>query len=95
LFELTGKIRDLYYDTGIHPAGVIISENSLTGSVPLKLEKDYLLALFEEDKLAKLGLKKYDFLSLRETLGFIREVRESLQINLPDYREINLADQKT
>ncbi|CAG8611086.1 4115_t:CDS:2, partial [Ambispora gerdemannii] len=74
LFELTGKIRDLYYDTGIHPAGVIISENSLAGSVPLKLEKDYLLALFEEDKLAKLGLKKYDFLSLRETLGFIREL---------------------
>ncbi|CAG8574802.1 5337_t:CDS:2 [Ambispora gerdemannii] len=63
LFQLTGKIQNLYYDTGIHPAGVIISESSLTGSVPLKSEKDCLLTLFEEDKLAQLGLKKYDFLN--------------------------------
>jgi DNA polymerase-3 subunit alpha len=95
LFELTEKIQGLYYDTGIHPAGVIISENSLAGSVPLKSEKDYLLVLFEEDKLAKLGLKKYDFLSLRETLGFIREAKEILQTNLPSYQEVNLEDKKT
>ncbi|CAG8456875.1 27251_t:CDS:2 [Gigaspora margarita] len=95
LFQLAEKIQNLYYDTGIHPAGVIISTNSLIGTVPLKSEKDYLLALFEENALAKLGLKKYDFLSLRETLGFIRETRESLPISLPDYREINLADPKT
>ena len=95
LFQLTSKIQHLYYDTGIHPAGVIISESSLTGSVPLKSEKDCLLTLFEEDKLAQLGLKKYDFLSLRETLGFIREAREILAINLPNYREINLSDPKT
>ncbi|CAG8771802.1 4077_t:CDS:1, partial [Ambispora leptoticha] len=95
LFQLTDKIQNLYYDTGIHPAGVIISESSLTGSVPLKSEKDYLLTLFEEDKLAELGLKKYDFLSLRETLGFIREAREILKVNLPDYREVSLTDQKT
>ncbi|CAG8602497.1 10345_t:CDS:2, partial [Diversispora eburnea] len=95
LYKLTGKIQNLYYDTGIHPAGVIISESSLIGAVPLKSEKDYLLMLFEEDKLAGLGLKKYDFLSLRETLGFIREAREILKVNLPDYQEINLSDQKT
>jgi len=61
----------------------------------LKSEKDYLLTLLEEDKLAELGLKKYDFLSLRETLSFIHEAREILSTNLPDYQEINLADQKT
>ncbi|CAG8836120.1 32788_t:CDS:2, partial [Racocetra persica] len=75
LFKLAEKIHNLYYDTGVHPAGVVISTNSLVGSVPLKTEKDYLLTLFEENKLAELGLKKYDFLSLRETLGFIREAR--------------------
>ena len=92
---MTSKIQSLYYDTGIHPAGVIISESSLIGSVPLRSEKDCLLTLFEEDKLAGLGLKKYDFLSLRETLGFIREAREILKVNLPDYQEIDLTDQKT
>ena len=95
LFQLASKIQNLYFDTGIHPAGVVISEGSLIGTVPLKLEKDCLLTLFEEDKLAELGLKKYDFLSLRETLGFIREAREILKVNLPDYQEINLTDQKT
>ncbi|CAI2202067.1 14245_t:CDS:1 [Funneliformis geosporum] len=92
---MTSKIQSLYYDTGIHPAGVIISESSLVGSVPLKSEKDCLLTLFEEDELAGLGLKKYDFLSLRETLGFIREVKEILKVNLPNYQEIDLTDQKT
>ncbi|CAH1755736.1 9164_t:CDS:10 [Entrophospora sp. SA101] len=95
LFQLTGKIQNLYYDTSIHPAGIIISATSLIGMVPLKSEKDYLLALSEEDKLAKLGLKKYDFLSLRETLGFIREARTNPQISLPTYQEVNLADKKT
>jgi DNA polymerase III subunit alpha len=95
LFQLVEKIQDLHYDTGTHPSGIIISANSLVGSVPLKSEKDYLLTLFEEDKLIELGLKKYDFLSLRETLGFIREARKILKINLPDYQELNLTDQKT
>jgi hypothetical protein len=42
-----------------------------------------------------LGLKKYDFLSLRETLGFVKEAKEILQISLPDYQGVDLNDQKT
>ncbi|CAG8445056.1 18100_t:CDS:2, partial [Cetraspora pellucida] len=95
LFKLAEKIQNLYYDTGIHPAGIVISTGSLVGLVPLKAEKDYLLALFEENKLAELGLKKYDFLSLRETLGLIREARSILSTSLPDYQKISLTDQKT
>ncbi|WNE40277.1 MAG: Error-prone DNA polymerase [Mycoplasmataceae bacterium] len=95
LFQLVNKIQNLYYDTGIHPAGIIISPSSLIGLIPLRSENDYFLSLFEEENLAKLGLKKYDFLSLRETLGFIREAKEILQINLPDYQELNLKDEKT
>jgi DNA polymerase-3 subunit alpha len=95
LFKLAGKIHNLHYDIGIHPAGVVISPNSLVGLVPLRAEKDHLLTLFEEDKLAELGFKKYDFLSLRETLGFIREARSILPASLPEYQEISLTDQKT
>ncbi|MCE8163703.1 MAG: DNA polymerase III subunit alpha [Candidatus Moeniiplasma glomeromycotorum] len=95
LIPLTKKIQDLYSGIGLHPAGVIISTGSLIGSVPLQSEKNYLLALFEEDKLTELGLKKYDFLSLRETLGFIREVKEILSTDLPNYQQINLSDKKT
>jgi DNA polymerase-3 subunit alpha len=95
LFQLANKIHNLYYDTGIHPAGIIISPSSLIGLIPLRSENDFFLSLFEEEKLAKLGLKKYDFLSLRETLGFIRESKEIIQTNLPDYQELNLEDEKT
>ena len=97
-FALVEKIQDLYYDSGIHPAGIVIAEQTLIGLVPLKLEKNYLLTLFEEKNFTQLGLKKYDFLSLKETLGFIRETREFLSnksAELPDYQEVNLADEKT
>jgi len=97
-FNLVEKIQNLYYDTSIHPAGIVIAEQTLVGLVPLKTENDYLITLFEENNFSQLGLKKYDFLSLKETLGFIRETREILsskKINLPDYQEVNLTDEKT
>ncbi|CAG8674229.1 5227_t:CDS:2, partial [Cetraspora pellucida] len=81
------KLKEITSLAGESPDFIVISTNSLVGSVPLKTEKDYLLTLFEENKLAELGLKKYDFLSLRETLGFIREARSILSISLPDYQE--------
>ncbi|CAJ0841917.1 10678_t:CDS:2 [Entrophospora sp. SA101] len=86
---LQEKVQDLHYDTSLHPAGVIIAENSLLGLVPLRTEKDYLIALFEENKLGCLGLKKYDFLSLKETLGFIQQTRKILAIELPGYQELD------
>jgi len=44
----------------------------------VKKEEKYLLSLYDENKLASLGLKKYDFLSLAESLAlpsldFIKE----------------------
>lgn len=94
-FNLSESIENLYYDTSIHPAGVIISEQSLVGNIPLKLEKNFLLALFEEESFSQLGFKKYDFLSLKETLSLIRESRELLPINFPDYHQVKLDDAKT
>jgi DNA polymerase III alpha subunit len=82
---------------------VVISDSPLVGLVPLKQEKNYLLALFEEDKLALLGLKKYDFLSLKETFAFInfnfvqesREFFQLLKLDFPSYQSVDLQDEKT
>jgi len=72
--------------------------------VPLSTQKDYSLTFFEEDKLTQLGLKKYDFLSLKETfsfvtdiktLSFLSEVKGILKIDLPSYQEVDLKDKKT
>ena len=103
-FALTEKIQNLYYDVSVHPAGIIINEKPLIGTVPLSSQKDFLLTFFGEDKLTQLGLKKYDFLSLKETfsfvtdiktLGFLSEVKGTLKVNLPNYQEVDLKDKKT
>ncbi|CAG8804305.1 10095_t:CDS:2, partial [Racocetra persica] len=80
--------------------GVIINERSLAGSIPVKLESDFLVSLFEEEQLAQLGFKKYDFLSLKETLGFVTLIKnltshQHLPAKLPTYQEVDLADPKT
>lgn len=90
------KIWKLYYDVSLHPSGIIISDISLLGLVPLSIRDGYLLSLWEEDKLNKLRLKKYDFLSLKDALGFIRDVQELLpNIQLPNYNQVDLRNQKT
>lgn len=100
-FTLAMKIKDLYWGVGIHPSGVVIAERPLTQwLVPIKKEEKWLLSFYEESKLALLGLKKYDFLSLAETLelpslDFIKEVKDVLKIKLPSYHEINFQDEKT
>ncbi|KLL02310.1 MAG: DNA polymerase III alpha subunit [Mycoplasmataceae bacterium RC_NB112A] len=99
---LAMKIKDLHYGTGAHPSGIIISTNRslLQFLIPVKKEEGVLFSFYEENKLALLGLKKYDFLSLAESfalpsLDFIKEWKDILRIKLPDYQEISLQDEKT
>ncbi|CAG8835991.1 9391_t:CDS:2, partial [Cetraspora pellucida] len=95
--ESIKKIQDLYYNTSVHPSGVVIAERSLVGTVPIKSEKDFLVTFFEENQLTQLGFKKYDFLSLKETLSFVSLIKglSSLRRKLPSYHEVDLADPKT
>ncbi|CAG8468909.1 17460_t:CDS:2, partial [Racocetra fulgida] len=94
---LTEKIQDLYYNTSVHPSGVVIAERSLVGTVPVKSEKDFLVTFFEENQLTQLGFKKYDFLSLKETLSFVSLIKglSSLRRKSPSYHEVDLTDPKT
>ena len=73
--------------------------------IPLQKEKNFFLTFFSEEHLNKIGLRKYDFLSLKETLGIIANLKkenvfleeknnESLP-NFPSYQEIDLSDKKT
>ncbi|CAG8499869.1 31281_t:CDS:2 [Gigaspora margarita] len=96
---LIERIQDLYYDTSIHPSGVVIAERSLVGTIPTKSEKDFLITFFEENQLTQLGFKKYDFLSLKETLGFVSLIKglnsPSTPNKLPSYHEVDFTDSKT
>ena len=95
LFYLLEKINVLYWDVQLHPSGIIISEKSLE-NVPLAFFQDYPVVFWEEKKLNELGLKKYDFLSLKETFSFLKFARDSLSIaDLNDCSEVDLNDKKT
>jgi len=95
IFKLAEKLQDLFFNSGIHPAGIVISEKTLSISVPLKKEKDFLVSFYSEEELALLGLKKYDFLSLTESLSLISKTQGLLNVSLPSYQEVNLQDLPT
>ena len=103
-FSLVDKISDLYFDISIHPSSIIISNYSLVGMVPIRKKENFPFSFFSGEELEKLGLRRYDFLSLKESLGFISDVKNlkflsnlkfDLKINLPTFQEVDLFDKKT
>jgi DNA polymerase III alpha subunit len=74
---------------------VVVAEKNLIGLIPLKKQQDFLISCLEEKSLTLLGLKKFDFLSLKETLGSIRETAQLVASPLPKYSAVDLADEKT
>jgi DNA polymerase-3 subunit alpha len=93
MFEFIEKINNLNYSSSIHASGLIISDKSLSLNIPVKEEKDFLISLYQKDYLGSLGFIKYDFLSLTESLGFIKNIRKNFTI--PDYEDLDLNDEKT
>jgi len=87
------KIADLYYDKTTHPSGFIISEKSLKNFIPFFNSKNNL-SFFKQEDFAHLNLKKYDFLSLNETLSIIRKIKKK-NIKIPDYEKVDIEDKKT
>lgn len=100
-FALAMKIKDLYFGAEVHPSGVVIANRPLGQLlIPVKKSEKLLLSFYNENTLTLAGLKKYDFLSLKETFSFanfnfIREVSQFLKLNLPNYQDINFQDKKT
>jgi DNA polymerase-3 subunit alpha len=62
-----------------HAAGVIIAKRSLVGLVPLRRDKDGVLALeYDKDKAEENGLVKMDFLGL-STLDLVDQVKQLIK----------------
>lgn len=93
LFNMASRIKDLFFNSSIHPSGIIISEKEpLTKLIPLEKKKDFLISYYSEEDFSWLGLKKYDFLSL-DSLRVLSEVKRVLQKkNLP---KCNFQDKET
>ncbi|WNE41328.1 MAG: Error-prone DNA polymerase [Mycoplasmataceae bacterium] len=95
VFDFANKLSKLNIGVSTHASGLIISEKNLIDSVPIKKEKDFLICLYHNDYLSNLGFRKYDFLGLTESLGFIKHLKSNKYINIPNYRNINLYDSRT
>ncbi|VEF47332.1 DNA polymerase III subunit alpha [Bacillus freudenreichii] len=98
MFETAMKLEGLPRHTSIHAAGVVISEEPLVNTIPIKEGPDgvYVTQLAMED-LEKVGLLKMDFLGLRN-LTLLEQVLKSIKIHTGKtitLEEIPFADEKT
>ena len=91
------KLEGLVRNTGMHAAGVVISDKPLNEYVPLcKGQNDEVITQFEKDTLEAVGLVKFDFLGLNNLTIIdeaIKRIRENRGIDL-DISKIPLDDKK-
>ncbi|MEW6277810.1 MAG: DNA polymerase III subunit alpha [Candidatus Eremiobacterota bacterium] len=66
LVDLALKVEGMARNAGIHAAGVVMSSQPLSSIVPLqKMNGDEVVAQFDMNDVAEVGLVKMDFLGLR------------------------------
>ena len=97
LIQIAKKIEGLPRHISTHAAGIILSDNSLLNSVPLRagLNQMYQSQL-EASDLEQLGLLKMDFLGIRN-LSIVHDMVKEIKRNDPsfDLRKIPLDDKNT
>lgn len=91
LFEMAGKLVGRVKSYGKHAAGIVISTGEpLSNRLPMRQgDEDQMIAEFDMEALADLGLLKFDFLTLRtlDTLDMCRELINDSSIQVYDWHE--------
>lgn len=91
------KLEGLLRQTGMHAAGVVISDEPIINYVPLcRGQNNENLTQFEKNTLEDVGLVKFDFLGLKN-LTVIDDCLKRIKVNHPEFSfsEIPLDDSKT
>ncbi len=97
LWKHAVTLEGLPRNTGIHAAGVVISDGDLSDHVPLARGNDgEILTQFEMGPLTDLGLLKMDFLGLK-TLTVLHDAEQIVRTAHPGFRieDIPLDDART
>ena len=98
LFSLSRVLEGLPRHESTHAAGVVISDKPLVEYLPLcKDSKGEVATQYAMDDVAKIGLIKFDFLSLK-TLTVINQTLKLInrnEVKIPDINEIPLGDKET
>lgn len=97
LFKLAFYLVGLPRQIGLHPAGVVLAQQSLTDLVPLCLSNDNIkIVQYSKEYLESIGLIKLDILGL-SNLSIISDCCEKIRQNSnPNFNlsKINFNDQK-
>ena len=97
LFKLAFYLVGLPRQIGLHPAGVVLAQQSLTDLVPLCLSNDNIkIVQYSKEYLEGIGLIKLDILGL-SNLSIISDCSEKIRQNgNPNFNlsKINFNDQK-
>ncbi|HEV7402556.1 MAG TPA: DNA polymerase III subunit alpha [Chthoniobacteraceae bacterium] len=97
LWEHATNLEGLTRGTGVHAAGVVISDRDLSEYIPLTRGNDGgIVSQYEMGALTDLGMLKMDFLGLK-TLTVIDDAVNLIRPSVPDFdiATIPLDDQKT
>jgi DNA polymerase-3 subunit alpha len=74
LFIRMQNMIGLIRQSGTHASGIIISDESLIGQIPVRIKKDIMTTQFDMYTLADMGYIKFDFLGVRN-LDTLMEAR--------------------
>ncbi len=97
VWEYATVLEGLTRGTGVHAAGVVISDRDLDEYIPLARDKEeQVITQYSGNPLNDLGLLKMDFLGLK-TLTLIEDALDLIHAREPafDLETISFEDQKT
>ena len=90
LWEYAVTLEGLSRNTGVHAAGVVISDRDLSDYIPLSKSSDgEIVSQYAMGPLTDLGLLKMDFLGLK-TLTIIRDAEDLIRQKDDDFRIANI-----
>lgn len=88
LFKLMSQMVGMVRQSSSHASGIVISDEPLLGTLPLRLKKNTLVSMFDMDEVEWLGFVKFDILGLRhlDTIDTaLRLIRERHDVTIDPY----------
>ncbi|RJO67855.1 MAG: DNA polymerase III subunit alpha [Myxococcales bacterium] len=89
MYKTAQGLEGLQRHTGIHAAGVVISDRPLWEIVPVLKSDEMLVTQYAKDEAEAVGLVKFDFLGLK-TLTVIDEAVKLVNRNRPEGRKLDI-----
>ncbi|MTB64048.1 DNA polymerase III subunit alpha [Streptococcus sp. zg-86] len=96
-YAIAQQIEGQPRQTSIHAAGVVMSDEELTNTIPLKSGEDMLITQYDAHAVEANGLLKMDFLGLRN-LTFVQKMAEAVEAKYSKkivIADIDLEDSET